>query len=124
MSRYMMFIKHPKDYGDQVAPASLYAAMGEFVGDAMKKGIMLDGAGLKPLREGRRIRLSKRKIETLDGPFTEAKEIVGGYAVIEAPSYEEATKLGRRFMELHLEHWPDFEGECEIRPFEEGARCN
>lgn len=119
MSRYMMFIKHKTDYADQTAPASLYEAMGEFVGDAIKQGIMIDGAGLKPLKYGKRVRLSKKKIDVIDGPFAEAKEIVGGYALMEFKSYDEAMKHARKFMELHLEHWPAFEGECEVRPLED-----
>ena len=58
------------------------------------------------------------RITVVDGPFTESKEIVGGYAVIEAASKEDALGLARRFMELHREHWPSFEGESEVRPFE------
>ena len=58
----------------------------------------------------------------IDGPFTESKEIVGGYAIIDAKTRDEALALARRFMELHLKHWPTFEGECETRPFEEEVR--
>jgi len=55
----------------------------------------------------------------MDGPFTESKEIVGGYAIMDAKSRDEALALARRFMEIHLKHWPTFEGECEMRPLEE-----
>ena len=58
----------------------------------------------------------------IDGPFAETKELVGGYAIMDAKSREEALSLARRFMELHLKHWPAFEGECEMRPFEEEAQ--
>lgn len=117
--RYMMLIKHPKDYGNQKAPASLYAAMGEFVGEAIKNGQFIDGAGLKPLRDGTRVRLGAQKITVTDGPFAEAREVVGGYAVMEMKSHEEALAHARKFMELHLQHWPEFEGECELRPLED-----
>lgn len=52
----------------------------------------------------------------------ESKEIVGGYAIIDAQSHEEALAIARRFMELHRTHWPTFEGESEVRPFEEEAQ--
>jgi hypothetical protein len=68
------------------------------------------------------VRLTGGRITVLDGPFTESKEIVGGYAIIDAKSRDEALTLARRFMELHLKHWPTFEGECEMRPFEEEAQ--
>ncbi len=50
-----------------------------------------------------------------DGPFAEAKEVVGGYAVLEARSRDEALAAARTFMRLHQQHWPGWEGECEIR---------
>jgi hypothetical protein len=53
-----------------------------------------------------------------DGPFTEAKEIIGGYAMIEAPSKDEAVAFAEKFMDMHRVHWPAFEGECEVRELE------
>ena len=119
--RYMMFIKHTEDYRQQDVPQSLYAAMGEFVGEATKNGVMIDGAGLQPSARGHRVRLSKGKITVIDGPFTESKEIVGGYALIEARSEEHALEIAREFMEIHRVHWPQFEGESEVRPLETEA---
>ena len=54
-----------------------------------------------------------------DGPFTEAKEVVGGYALVDVKSNDEARTVARQFMELHRVHWPAFEGECEVRPLED-----
>ena len=102
-------------------PQSLYAAMGEFVGEATKNGVMIDGAGLQPSANGHRVRLSKGKITVSDGPFTESKEIVGGYALIEARSEEHAREIALEFMEVHRVHWPEFDGECEVRPLESEA---
>ena len=117
--RYMMFIKHPEDFDRSQVPQSLFAAMDEFVGEYMKKGMFIDGAGLQPLAKATRVRLSGGKITVTDGPVSEAKEVVGGYSVIEAPTHADAVELATRFMELHRAHWPEFEGECEVRPFEE-----
>jgi hypothetical protein len=120
--RYMMFIKHTQDYANEQPPASLYEAMGQFIEDATKKGQFVSGAGLQPTTAGHRVALRNGKITTTDGPFTESKEIVGGFAIIDAKSREEALDLARRFMEVHQTHWPTFEGECEVRPFEEEAQ--
>jgi hypothetical protein len=117
--RYMMFIKHTEDYRNADVPASLYEEMGKFIEEATKSGNFVGGAGLQPTSAGTRVRLSKGKITITDGPFTESKEAVGGYSIIDAKTREEALDLARRFMELHLKHWPTFEGECEMRPFEE-----
>jgi len=120
--RYMMFIKHTEDYRNKTVPAGLYEAMGEFVGAAMKKGQILDTAGLQPTSAGTRISLRQGKLLVTDGPFTESKEIVGGYALVEAKSRDEVLQLAREFMELHRVHWPEFEGECEVRPLEAEAQ--
>jgi hypothetical protein len=117
--RYMMFIKHTEDYRNKEVPAGLYEAMGEFVGAGMKSGAIIDTAGLKPTADGSRVRLKGRKITVTDGPFTEAKEVVGGYALMEMKSKAEALEYARQFMDLHLKHWPEFEGECEVRPLED-----
>jgi hypothetical protein len=120
--RYMMFIKHANDYENVKVPASLFEEMGKFVEEATKNGNFVGGAGLQPPSAGARVSLKKGKISATDGPFIESKEIVGGYALIDAKSRDEALALARRFMELHLKHWPTFEGECEIRPLEADAQ--
>lgn len=102
-------------------PASLYDEMGKFIEETTKSGNFIGGAGLKPPSAGARVRLKGGRITVTDGPFAESKEVVGGYAIIDAKSREEAVALARRFMELHLKHWPTFEGECELRPFEDEA---
>ena len=120
--RYMMFIKHTEDYRNANVPASLYEEMGKFIEETTKSGNFISGAGLQPTSAGARVKLTNGKISVMDGPFAESKEIVGGYAIMDAKSREEALALARRFMELHLKHWPTFEGECEVRPFEEEAQ--
>jgi hypothetical protein len=120
--RYMMFIKHTKDYANLQVPPSLYEAMGKFIEEASSKGQFAGGAGLLPTAHGHKVKLSGGKITVVDGPFTESKEIVGGYALIDAATGEEALDLARRFMEIHQTHMPAFEGECEVRPLEEEAQ--
>ncbi len=66
------------------------------------------------------MQLSGGRLHVIDGPFTESKEIVGGYAIVDVDSDKEALDLATEFMELHRVHWPDFEGESELRPVEAG----
>lgn len=117
--RFMMLIKHPKDYDTGNVPAALLGAMGAFVEDNMKKGVIIDGAGLQPLAKATRVRLAGGKINVTDGPFSETKEVVGGYALCETTTHDEAVALATKFMELHRIHWPEFEGEAEVRPLED-----
>jgi hypothetical protein len=91
--------------------------MGAFVDRGLKSGALKDTAGLKGTAEGFRVRSSGGKLKVTDGPFTEAKEVIGGYALVEMKSKAEALDLAREFMELHRVHWPAFEGECEVRTF-------
>jgi hypothetical protein len=116
--RYMMFIKHSEDFDVTKVPQSLFGAMDKFIGEASASGAFIDGAGLQPSKAGFRVRLAKGKITTTDGPFTEAKEVVGGYAVMECKTREDALEYARKFMQIHKDHWPEFEGESEVRPFE------
>ena len=116
--RYMLFIRHTEDYRMEEVPQSLFDAMGEFVGTSMKNGSIVDTAGLQPTAKGKRVRLTGGKLSVTDGPFAESKEVIGGDALVEAKSIDEALSLATRFMDLHRIHWPEFEGECEIRPLE------
>jgi hypothetical protein len=117
--KYLMMIKSSESYRGQTIPQALMDAMGKLVEDGFKSGVLKDTAGLKPTANAFRIRSSGGKLKLTDGPFTEAKEVVGGYAIVEVASSDEAHKVARDFMELHRVHWPAFEGECEVRPIED-----
>lgn len=116
--KFLMFIKHSESYRSQPVPQALMDAMGPFVEEGFRSGVLKDTAGLAPTAEAFRVRLSGGALHVTDGPFTEAKEVVGGYALVETESKEAALDLARRFMDLHRVHWPTFEGECEVRPVE------
>jgi hypothetical protein len=69
-----------------------------------------------PSKEGTRFRLARGKITVTDGPFTEAKEVIGGWAIMQSDDRAEIMRVSHEFMDLHRIHWPAFEGECEVRP--------
>lgn len=117
--KYLMLIKHAEGVRTDQIPQALNQAMGEFVGEAMQRGVLKDTAGLRPTTEGFRIRSSGGRLSVTDGPFMETKEVVGGYAMVEVASAAEARELAHKFMEMHRLHWPAFECECEVRPVEE-----
>jgi hypothetical protein len=113
--RFMMMIKMDESKPAGPPPPSLYQAIGELGEQARKDGTLLEEGGLMPSSAGALVRLSGGKVSVLDGPFTEAKELIGGYAVYQVRSKEEAIEAARRFMELHAEHWPAVEAVCEVR---------
>jgi hypothetical protein len=89
--------------------------MGKLMEEAIRDGWLVSTAGLRPTAEGKRMRWNRGKLSTTDGPFTETKEVIGGYAVLEAPSMAEAMKLTERFLRVHGDEWNI---ECEIRPLD------
>ena len=121
MSRYFMFIKHSPNLREEEVPPSLHEEMGEFIAESLKNGTLIDTGGLQAISKSFEVRQSKRRITVIDGPFAESKEVVGGYAMIEARSREHALELATRFMDLHLRHMPDFEGACEVREIQGGV---
>ncbi len=119
--KYLSFIRHAESYRDAGPPPALMEAMGRFVQQSLQDGSLVDTGGLLPSKDGFRLRLSKGVISTTDGPFTETKEVIGGWAILQADSRSEALRIAKEFLELHRRHWPQFEGEVEVRPmFEPG----
>ena len=116
--KYLMMIKGSESYRGQPIPQGLLDAMDKFVTDGFKTGVLKDTAGLKATDEGFRVRSKGGKLHLTDGPFTEAKEVVGGYAIVDVNTKDDAREIARQFMELHRVHWPDFDGECEVRPLD------
>jgi hypothetical protein len=95
----------------------LLEAMHKLADREIKAGRMLDNGGLMPLAKGAQVRLKAGKLSVVDGPFVEAKEVVGGYAIFELPGKEEAVAMAVEFMQLHKDLMPRWEGTCELREF-------
>jgi len=113
MPRYLTFIRADESQG--APPAGLEKAMEGFIVQWLQNGTLVQTAGLARSSGGARIRVSKGKLLLTDGPFAEAKEVIGGYAILEAPTRAKAIEACRAFMQLHVDEWPGWEGECEIR---------
>jgi hypothetical protein len=111
--RFMMIVKSAKR--SDLPPKPLMDAIGKLSEEATKAGTMVGSGGLGPTALGARVRLSRGEISVTDGPFTETKEVVGGYAQFDLTSKEEAIKSAVKFMELHKQLWPGWEGETEVR---------
>lgn len=110
---YLSIIRAAEQQG--TPPEGLMKEMDAYVARTMKNGTVISTGGLAPSAAGIRIRIERGRIHVTDGPFTEVKEVVGGYAVISARTREEAIRATTEFMQLHLDHWPGWEGECELR---------
>ncbi len=119
--KYLTFIRHAESYRQAGPPAALMEAMGKFVEKSRKAGVLVDTGGLLSSKDGARVRLADGKITVTDGPFAESKEVIGGWAIVNADSKAEAIRVATEFMELHQKYWPGFDGESEVRQmFEPG----
>jgi hypothetical protein len=115
--RFVMFYRPSKPDAEAGLPPKpeYQARMNSFIADAFKSGALIATDGLKPSSQGARIRLTGSRYTVLDGPFSEAKEVIAGYAVMQYPSKEEAVAAAKLFLEVAGD------GECEIRPLYEAA---
>ena len=117
--QYLMLIKiaNNADYeAGKPPPPELEDAMGELMGQWSKAGAMVSAAGLKPTSLGTRLRLEGDKVNVIDGPFVETKEVIGGFFILEARDKAAAVEMTRRFVEVHQRVLGnDFQLECELR---------
>ena len=111
--RFMIIVKATKDSEAGVMPEEkLIAEMAAYHEELVKAGVLLDASGLQPSAKGTRIKYSGGKRTIVDGPFTEAKELIAGYTLIQVKSREEAMEWAKRFPAPHGER---VDGEIEIR---------
>ncbi len=111
--RFITMVKSAESSG--FPPQELMDAIAKLGEEATKAGTLVEMGGLAPTAAGARVRLSGGKLTVTDGPFAEAKEVVGGYAIFDLDSKEQAIEEATKFMELHKKHWKGWEGETEVR---------
>ena len=107
--RFMMLVKGAEDAG--MPPHALF--------DAIDKLIASGSFATSPTTWGARVRSAGGTMSVTDGPFADAKEVIGGYAIFNAQSREEAIRLAQDFIDLHVQHWPEWECVCEVRQIAE-----
>jgi hypothetical protein len=113
--RFITMIRMDENGDFGPTPPAVYEAMAGFEREGRANGTLVELGGLLPSAAGAIVSLANGSIKAVDGPFAEAKELVGGYGIVEVRSREEAVEIGRRLMQVHLEHWPGWSGSCEIR---------
>jgi hypothetical protein len=117
--RFLSMVKHT-EANTSPPPKALMEAIDQLVQEAAKAGcMMVEAGGLLPTASGARVRISNGKLTVTDGPFTEAKEVVGGYAIFNVKTKADMMEWTTRFMDLHKKHMPGWNGECEIRQLAE-----
>ena len=117
--RFLSMIQIDEKRG-QLPSEQLMHDMGKLIEEMTREGVLIHTAGLRPTAEGVRVRLRKGQLSTVDGPFTETKEVIGGFAIIEAGSMPEAVELTKRFLRVHDDTW---DIGCEVRQLEGPDFC-
>jgi len=114
--RFMGLLKADKETEAGVLPdEKLLAAMGAFFEEGVKSGVILSGEGLQPTSKGARVQYSGSRRTVIDGPFAESKELIAGYAIIQARSREEAIEWTKRFVTVDAPGRYRHQSDCEIR---------
>ena len=111
--QFMTMLKMREDVG--TPPPEFYEAMGRYIADVAASGRLVTTGGLLPSSAGAQVRATGGQVVVSHGPFTEATELVGGYAVFEVGSKEEAVEMATEFVQLHVDRWPGWEGVSEVR---------
>jgi hypothetical protein len=105
MPRFMGFVRMEEGIG--MPPQELFDAMGSYIGERAGKGVFLDGGGLYGTEDAVNFVVRKGEVSRVDGPYSEAKEIVGGWSLLKYDTLEEAVADQQEFAELHAKHWPE-----------------
>jgi hypothetical protein len=115
--RYLCFVK--MDESQAHPPQALMDAMEEHIGAAAASGMFVDGGGLYGKTDALEFRVRGGAMTVTDGPYAEVKEVIGGWSICEFASEDEARAEGEKMAELHLTHWPEWEGAIELRRISE-----
>ena len=118
MPRFMGFVRMEEGIG--TPPAALFEAMDKHIAEAAAAGHFLDGGGLYGTEDAINFVVRKGEVTRVDGPYAEAKEVVGGWAIMQYDSLEEAITAQQAFADLHAEHWPEVEMVATLRQISDG----
>jgi hypothetical protein len=121
MPRFMGFVRMEENIG--MPPQALMDAMDTYIGEQAAKGVFLDGGGLYGTEDAVNFVVRQGEISRVDGPYAEAKEIVGGWALMQFDSREEAVAGQQEFAELHAKYWPEVSMVATMRQVSEGPEA-
>ena len=118
MPRFMGFVRMEEGIG--TPPQALFDAMDVYIGEQAAKGVFLDGGGLYGTEDAVNFVVRQGEVSRVDGPYAEAKEVVGGWAIMQYDTLEEAVADQEVFAELHAKHWPEAKVVATLRQISDG----
>jgi hypothetical protein len=122
MPRFMGLVRMEEGIG--TPPQSLFEAMDKYIGERAAKGVFLDGGGLYGTEDAVNFVVRQGQVSRVDGPYAEAKEVVGGWALMKYDSLEEAVADQQEFAQLHATHWPEVTVVATLRQVSEGPEAS
>jgi len=122
MPRFMGLVRMEEGVG--TPPQALFDAMDAYVGERAAAGVFLDGGGLYGTEEAVNFVAREGSVTRVDGPYAEAKEVVGGWAILQYDSLEEAVADQQEFAELHAKHWPEITVISTLRQISTGPEAS
>jgi hypothetical protein len=117
MPRFMGFVRMEEGIG--APPQALFEAMDTYIGEQSAKGVFLDGGGLFGTEDAVNFVVRKGETSRVDGPYAEAKEVVGGFAILQYATVEEAVAAQQEFADLHAKYWPECSMVATLRQISE-----
>ena len=105
MPRFMGFVRMEENIG--MPPPSLFDAMEGYIGERAANGVFIDGGGLYGTEDAVNFVVREGEVSRVDGPYAEAKEVVGGWSLLQYDTVEEAIAASEEFAQLHATHWPE-----------------
>jgi len=114
----MGFVRMEENIG--APPQALFEAMDVHIGERAASGVFLDGGGLYGTEDAVNFVVRKGEVSRFDGPYAEAKEVVGGWSILAYPTVEDAVADMQVFAELHAEHWPEVTVVSTLRQISNG----
>ena len=121
MPRFMGFVRMEEGIG--TPPQALFDAMDTYIGEQAAKGVFIDGGGLYGTEDAVNFVVRQGEVTRVDGPYAEAKEVVGGWSLLQYDSLEAAVADQQKFAELHAEHWPEVTVVATLRQISEGPEA-
>jgi hypothetical protein len=114
--RFLMMVKGEESFEKSgPPPKALMDAIDKLCQEGMASGKIVSLGGLKPTSLGVSVKIRNGKLNVTDGPFSESKEVIGGFTIMELPSTAAALDEAKAFMDVHVRLWPGWDGECEVR---------
>jgi len=119
MPRFMGLVR--MEEGQDNPPQALFDAMDTYIGEQAQKGVFLDGGGLYGVDDAVNFVVRAGETTRVDGPYAEAKEVVGGWAILQYDTLEEAIVGQQEFADLHAKHWPECSMVATLRQIQDEA---